>query len=893
MSPPARLAVVILLCALAPAPLLADPAAQDISVTAPPAAVVPSGADPVTVIDSTMIERSGVTSLEELLEQIPALGAQGVNASQNVGGYGETFIDLRNLNFDRTVVLVDGRRFVASGIKTDEAVDLSNIPVSLIDHIDIYRDGSQPQWAGDAVAGVVNVVLKTHVQGVIFDAYSGLAGAGDDATQTASLVAGKDFASGFVTASLGISNKQPILQSDRRWAADPITSADVASGVVIGSSAAAGGHAIGTSENALALGNGLYRPFNPATDDYNFANAQDLQGGQTRVTGSLNGEYDFSNAITGFFEGIAADRRATNLSPPQTLGISGTEKNPDGFVIPATNALNPFGTAVDLERVVTEAGAQQTVTTGPTWRIVTGLKGSVDGVSWDVSYDHGESDNFYSTSNSINLTRALNTLSRATCPAASGCVLADWFGPDSLSPQAVSYIRYTDRSRSAYTEDVAQADFHANLFTLAGGNAKVSGGLDERRETGFTTVSAVTAAGDQAGPDAAPTSGGYNMEEVFSELSLPLLKDTPYVHALSADFSVRDTQNDHFGNLLATKETATYAPIPDVSFRATHGTAGRQPAISEAYAGMTAELLPVTDPCDAVGGLRGNKVVNANCLSQGLGPGFVQSSALIDVPDGGNPHLHPEQTENESLGAVLTPKSMPGLTLAVDWWSYRIKHSIDSYADTNPNVIPDTCYESVGLSSPLCSFITRVPGGANAGQISEIFAPDENVGTIKTSGIDFNLTEQRDLAGGLSLDVDWETSWLLDWRIQNVGAPGFTQYAGTFPGLSGVGLYPRIRSRLETTLEIGAWSLGWTGRYMSGGHVLGEDAATTLFTKARSVFYQDVSMTRKFKRFSLLLGIDNVTNQAPPTLVDGVTNTDTNSYDVVGIFLWGRVVARF
>jgi outer membrane receptor protein involved in Fe transport len=80
---------------------------------------------------------------------------------------------------------------------------------------------------------------------------------------------------------------------------------------------------------------------------------------------------------------------------------------------------------------------------------------------------------------------------------------------------------------------------------------------------------------------------------------------------------------------------------------------------------------------------------------------------------------------------------------------------------------------------------------------------------------------------------------------------------------------------------------------MSGGHVLGEAAATTLFTKAAPEFYQDISMTRKFKRFSLLLGIDNVTNQAPPTLVDGVTNTDTNSYDVVGIFLWGRVVARF
>jgi outer membrane receptor protein involved in Fe transport len=874
-----RIAAVALLGAALPHSLRADPQAEDISVTAAPRGTT---SDPVTTITSTTIERSGATSLEELLEQIPALGAQGVNANQNGGGYGETFVDLRNLNFDRTVVLVDGKRFVASGIKTDEAVDLGNIPVSLVDHIDVFRDGAQPQFAPDAVAGVVNVVLKTHVQGVQFDAYSGLAGAGDDATQTASLIGGRDFANGFVTASLGVANKRPVMQSARSWAANPITS--TTDGIFIGSPATPGGQVIGPGIDALALGGGHFRPFNPVTDQYNFANAQYLQGGQTRVTASLDGEYDFSDSITGFFEGIAADRRATNLSPPQTLGLSGTVKNPDGFIIPANNPFNPFATDVDLERVVSEAGAQQTTTAGPTWRIVTGLKGVTDNVAWNLYYDHGESQNFYSTSHAIDLTRALETVS-------AGAESADWFGPGSLSPQLLSYIGYTDRSRSAYTEDVGQADFHTSLFTLPGGRSKLAGGLAYRRETGLTTVSAVTEAGDQAGPDAAPTSGGYSSKEAWLDLTLPLLNNLPYAHKLDADFAVRGTDTDRFGSYLSTKEALNYAPTPDISLRATHGTAGRPPAISEAFAGITAEFLPVTDPCDAAHGLRANPVVNKNCLSRGLGTGFSQNTTLIDVPAGGNPNLHPERSENETLGAVLTPHAWPGLTASVDWWQYRIKHAIDSYADTDPNLIPDTCYESTNLSSPLCAFITRVPGGVNAGQISQIFAPDENVGTIKTSGIDFDVADTHDFPGGLSLDIDWQTTWLLDWRIQNIGSTGFTQYAGTFPGLSGVGLYPRLRSRLETTLNTGPWSFGWTLRATSGGHVL--DAGNTPFSEAPAILYQDLSVSRKFNKFSVLAGIDNITDQAPPTLVDGVTNTDTNSYDVVGIFLWARVVARF
>jgi outer membrane receptor protein involved in Fe transport len=889
-----RIKTAFILASILPAAAAAQQAEQ-ITVTASPGSQDPTG---TTQAGAQAIARSGVSTLGALLDELPEFGSQGVNGAQTDGGFGEYFIDLRNLNFDRTLVLVDGSRFVLSGIQTDEAVDLNDIPNAFVDHVEVLKDGTQPQYGPDAVAGAVNLVLKDQIEGLHLETYGAATGAADGGTADISLVGGHAFAGGHAVFGLDIYRRDPVLQSSRAWAADPIASAvSTPSGeqVLFGSPATPGGHAVGPGIDAEALGGGRTAPYNPAADFYDLAPSHDLQGGLQRESAYFDGDYALTDNMTANTELLFTDRRATTLQPPQTLGLTGTAKNPNGFTIPASDPFNPFGAPVTLERVVTEAGAQTTTTSGPVWRVLAGLDGVLDGWdgwSWSASFDRGQSVSTYVTDNAVNLTRALQTAGNGPCPAAAGCVQADWFGPGALSPQALSYITYTARSRSEYTETVGQGRLSGPVFGLPGGQAKFTIGADVRAESAATSVPPVTEAGDQAGPDARPTSGSYQSYESYATLSLPLLKDAALAYRLNAQVEARFTGTSRYGSFPTLRGSVSYAPVDGVDLRVTVGTARRPPAISEAFLGITGSQQPVGDPCDKASGLRSNPVVNANCIALGLGPNFTQASPLIDVLSGGNSALHPERSENAMLGLTVSPPAARFLSASVDYYQYRISSAIDSLADTDPNLIPDICFESPGLSSPLCRLITRIGGGGNAGQIGSILALDENVGTIEENGIDFALTADPHPTRFGAIKLGLRANWLLNYRLHTDGVPGFTQYAGTFPGLSAVGSYARLRSRATATYERGPWSFGWTGRFISGARVLGSTQAE-LFTKAPDIFYQDLDLTRQFGRLAVMAGIDNVADTRPPTLVDGETNTDTNTYDVLGRVFWARMEYDF
>ena len=865
--------------------------AEQITVTAP---IKDSTTAGTVDLDASSIARSGTASIGTLLDQMPAFGSQGMNAAATDSAFGEYFVDLRNLNFNRTLTMVDGSRFVLSGIQTDEAVDLNDFPTAFIDHIEVLTDGTQPQYGPDAVAGALNVALKNRVEGVRLETYGAATAVPDAGTGEISLIGGHAFTDGHVTFGFDVYHRDPVRQRDRDWAADPIVSATTQStpAITYGSPATTGGHAVGATVNSVIAADGRAAPYDAASDDYNTGQARDLEGGLERETAYFNGDLALGGDITSHAELLYTQRRSTITQPPAILGLTGTEKNPGGFTIPAADTSNPFGTEVTLERVVGEAGAQNITTSGPVWRVTMGLEGMLGDWGWSASFDQGQSLSRYVADNQVDLTRALATAGNGICLAASGCVEADWFGAGRLSAQALRYVTYTSHSQSAYSETIGLGRLSGPLFRAPGGTARLTLGLEARREAGSTSVDPVTAAGDQAGNDAAATRGSYATAEAYATLSLPLLKDILAVKRLDLSAALRETTTSRYGSFATFRGALSYEPMQGVTLRAVSGVARRPPAIAEAFGGITGTQQPVTDPCDAVSGLRANPIVAANCRSQGLGSAFAQASPSITVESGGNPHVHPENSENEMLGVTLQPPSMHWLTASVDYYHYRVKNAIDSRADTNAELIPDLCYESPHLSSPQCRLITRIAGGGNAGQISSILALDENVGTIKEQGLDLELKGAVSLSDETRLTLDWQTNWLLDYRLGTQGVSGFTQYAGTFPGLNDVGGYSRLRSRASADLTYGNWSFDWTGRYISGGSVLGDDASD-LYDSAPAVFYQDVDISRRMGRVTVMAGIDNLTGLKPPTLIDGETNTDTNTYDVVGRYVWARLIYDF
>jgi outer membrane receptor protein involved in Fe transport len=832
---------------------------------------------PAIVIDGDAVARSGASTLDDYLKKLPAFGFQGVNQNQNEGGYGVSFIDLRNLNFNRTLVLIDGRRVVLSGIKTDEAVDVANIPASLVDRIEVLPDGSEPRYGADSVAGVVNIILKHDLAGLELAGGGAVSSVGDGAGGDLSATYGRDLDGGNLTVVASWMRRDPILEADRPWARDPIDSASVAAdgGLLLtrGSAATLAGHPV------FAGGGGT-----PVTQGYDASTASDLRGGLNRATFNLIAHHDVGAGISAHAELSYSDKVSTTLLPPQMLGLTGTDKNPDGFVIPASNPFNPYGRAVTWQRVLAEVGDQSTRSDSRLFRAVVGLDGVwFTDTDWSVSVNHGESRTAYATYNAVNLTRALQTVSPdpAGCPAAQGCVTGDYFGAGSLSAAAADYIRYTDTTKSEYLETDVQAQLRHSLDVLPGRTWQLTLGTEYRREYGQTMPSAVTLAGDQSGADSAATAGGFDSREVFLAAALPLLEDRGFAKLLRADASARHVSTDRFGGFSVWKLDAEWAPIPDLHFRAGLGTARRVPAITEAFGGSTASPTEVTDPCDGANGLRSNPVAAANCRAVGLTGAFRQYSPLIEVANGGDPHLKPEASRNLNAGLVLTPGGIPALRLSVDYYRIDVHDAIDSPADANPNYIPDQCYSSVHLSSPLCALITRIPSGPSAGQISRIEAPDQNIGAIDTDGIDAGMTFEWLLGARGKLRLDWQSTVLLDYRVQETPGSAFIEEAGTFPNLSSAGSLTRWRSLFATGYDRGAWTLEWTAQLLGGARVLGEPAATP-FGSAQSVIYHDVEAEWRAACFAIQVGVDNVTDQRPPTLLDGATNTNTNTYDTIG-----------
>jgi iron complex outermembrane recepter protein len=852
---------------------------------------------PTTNLDGASLTLSGNTTLEQVFQSLPSVN-QGVG-STNSGGFGVYFVDLRSLNFNRTLTMVDGHRFVVSGIKTDEAVDLNNVPIALIDHIEILRSGSEPIFGADSVAGVVNVIMKHDFEGLSVTAYGGTTIHGDDSTGELTATWGKNFERGNVTINAGYFQRQPIAQRNRDRARNPITSAGYDSSghieTTIGSPATPSGHVTSFDDTVddLVLGSGRSRPFDPATDSYNFANVQDLQGRLKRETANLVAHYDITPSLKATLQVLASDRQSDFTLAPQSLGLNGTAKNPEGFIIPMDNVNNFIGQDVEMLRVLSEAGPIREHADGLTYRAMAGLEGTVDKFIWKLSYDHGNSRTVYNIRNSINLSKAIESV-QPGCVTDPQCVPANYFGANSLSSKALNAIRYTDSTRSDYVEDVGEFSLNWPLADLGAGALNATLGGEWRVEHGYTNIDPVTLAGDQATPDSSSSRGGYSSREVYFDLGGPLLRDLPWVRSLDADIAWRYSNFTQFGGFTTWKASLSYAPDEQIRFRATTGIARRVPAITEAYGGITANFTSVQDPCDSQSGGLGNPVVAANCLAAGLPANFVQNSALTNIASGGGCvtrsqcDLIPETSRSLNLGLVLTPDFVPGLTATVDYYRYKIDNAIDSLADTDANFIPNTCYESVGLSSSLCRLIERTASGPNTGQINRILGLDENIGTIVTDGIDSQINYVQPLWFGPVLSVDLKSNLLFGYRVAQEGQT--SQYAGGFASLVSVGGYPHLKSLLMTTLQQDNWTLGWRVHYIGGAQVLGQDPIQTPFAHAPAIWYHDFVASYVMDKTTVFtLGVDNVFNQKPPVLLDGITNSDFNTYDPDGTFIYFRV----
>lgn len=899
---------------------------------------------PVVALDQASLQQTGLTAVADILQRLPSASGglnTKVNNSGNIGnpqdgggvGAGTAEIDLRYLLAKRTLVLVDGLRYVnataASGIPS--TVDLNSIPNSEIERVEVLQSGQSPLYGSDAIAGVVNIITKASQEGLRASAQYGKYRAGDGGTQDYNVSYGFKGPTTNVVIGGSYVKQNAVRTADRDISQYPnpgqTSCADPRGGC---SSAAINGRIVFNPGNpSLPAGGsvtvrnpplnrrgvydptlvgGDFRAFTTA-DRFNFAPFNYFLTPSERYGGFISVKQELGSDINLRVKAVYNRRNSQNQAAFLPLFVgpdAGNGNLLDTVSIDATNPFNPFGITLSsgangtpatygfIARRLVENGQRTYTQHVDTWSVTSTLDGKFDVAGrtfyWDANAVFGWNDAHQTFTGNVNAARVAQALGPvAACTGA--CVPLNIFGGlGSITPQMLGFIAFTERDRSSQTLRDYTANITGDLFELPAGNVGIAVGYEHRYQRGSFTPDPIIQAGLGADIPAQAASGRYNSDEVYAEIRVPILKDVPFFNSLEADGAVRHVDYSTSGSSTTFTGTGLWKPVQDLLLRGSYAEGFRAPSIGELFGAQSRADAPIDDPCTNVAGSRFQQsaTVRANCIANGVpASGSYQEpqGGQVGTLTGGNAALSPETSRTLLFGGVYSPSWARGsgfasqLNLEVNYYDIRVKGAISAI---NPQVTLSRCAE---LGDPAaCGNVVRTPSGI----ISRVVGLLQNIGSIRTKGVDVTLNYRSP-----------ETS---------IGSFGFTlngnhlaKYTETFPTASGSASisykgttrgfpdqsYPKFKGTGVVGWTIGDFDASFTGRYIN--HVR-ESTGNRLNDR----FYGDVQIifTPSFldKRFAFTVGVINVFNQDPPACGTCTgPNYDPSTYDVPGQFGYIRV----
>jgi iron complex outermembrane receptor protein len=895
---------------------------QDIVVTGSRIRRDPLSLDaPVVFVDQADIAKTGLNSVNDVLQRLPSSGG-GLNGkfnnSGNFGnppdgggvGAGAAEIDLRYLGSKRTLVLVDGLRFVnaASASGVPGSVDLNSIPESMIERVEVLQDGASAIYGSDAIAGVVNIITKSQQKGLVASAQWGIYGQGDGASQNYQLSWGNG--SGGPTRIVVGGNfvKQDAISSGQR----DISLFPTPSPTACDNSCSSGtprGRFILLGQNLTLRAPVIGRPiiFNPANptdpasdfqafttaDRFNFApfnfilTPLERIGGFATVTQELGATTKLTAKI------IRNRRNSKNQAAPLPLFVgpdAGNGNLLDQITIDRTNPFNPFGVTLDasnlafIGRRVVEGGPRrynQRVDT--TYGTVTldgkfGLGGR--DVYWDVNGIAGRNkakQTVFGNINAANLTQALGPV--ALCTGA--CVPFNIFGgAGSITQSQLDFVSFTQRDRSEQKLWGASANVATDLFELPGGPLGIAVGVEHRDYKGSFDPDPIVAAGLGSDIPALPTSGGYNVDEAYAELNAPLLSNRPFFQLLELSGAVRFSDYSTSGSTTNFKGGINWKPIRDLRLRASYSEGFRAPTIGELFGTPSRFDQEIVDPCSGTP----TGTVLTNCRAQGVPAGYIQNNPQISVITGGNEELGAETSKGYNLGAVYSPGFIPRLSLEANYFNIKVKGAIQAI---NANTTLDQCVTNNDPAA--CALVNRTASGA----IANIEGLLQNIAAIETDGLDVNFAYRTDRMPWGTLGLTVNNTFLFNYDVIVPTATGSQTLSreGTEQG-SPDQAFPKYKAVAILDWSGRSVSATLTGRYIKS---VVETLANN--NKLDSRFYTDFqlrfSVPPMGDRFGFALGVNNLFDKDPPGCIScGLNNYDPSTYDVPGRYYYARATIR-
>ena len=724
---------------------------------------------PVQVIGQEEIKLRQSNTAEDILRTLPG-ATPSIGSAVNNGNGGASYVDLRGLGSFRNVVLLDGNRIAPSGLLG--RVDLNNIPLALVERVDMLTGGAATTYGADAVSGVVNFITRSDFSGLDASVSNQITERGDGAYFRGDITIGANFDDGRGNAvfSVGYQQSDPVYQGERDYSVqnyDSFSGASSGSGTTVPSVFTLGGR----------------RQINPATGaltttvtPFNFNPYNIFQTPFKRFNMYGAGHYELSDTVEVYTRGLFSKNTVDTIIAPSGVFSS-------SIVVPLSNpylpvaARNQFCAASNITQAQCDLAAtatSPTVTVGgvttanPNFRTITtnlarrttevgprisnfqttifdyraGVKvGLTEGIKLDVSGGYGESENtqtlqgYVLTSRVRSAVYATNTTSclggapgGAAITAGSGCVPLNVFGADgSITPAQTSYITgestTTVRTSLAQARAVLNGDFgFASPFASDSIGFAAGGEYRKYRATQRSDTLAQTAGELGGAGGAAPNiDGGYEVSEGFGELIAPLVQDRPFFQSLTLEAGVRYSHYKIFSPSSPSFNTTTYKgggswePVNGLKFRGSYQRAVRAPTISELFSPVNTGLTNLaTDRCAGAAPV-GNANLRAVCLAQGapastIGLIAIPTAGQVNITSGGNIDLSPEKSDSYTLGVVIQPQQIiPGLSINVDYYNIKIKGAISQYA---PGDIISACFDNItaaSATSPACLAISRNP----------------------------------------------------------------------------------------------------------------------------------------------------------------------------------------
>jgi iron complex outermembrane recepter protein len=843
-------------------------------------------AEAITILKTDELKAQGIENVEQVMNQLTSSNTS-INIASAVGTFsgGGTYADLRGLGNGRTLVLLDGQRLAPNAFN-GAGVDLSGIPFSAIDSVEVLREGASALYGSDAIAGVINFKTKKDYQGgevqVNFD-HPQEAGGGSGVADFA--FGHGDLANdGYNFMITGSYSKQQELQATQR--------AFSAQGFNPAGGVTATNYPGSWPGNVLDSNGNLYQSGYPACTgntqltryygdcSYRYSAATDLLPKSDEVSGmaeftktlpannQLQVQYFWTqSSLTAFSGPMFYDFPISPTSPYYPTASQLTcNRGPANCnnLPPNLTGISSTGVATPVEAIWTDPNNSRFAgNVNTAQRILVTFSGSNFG--WDYSTDFNFSKN---TNDNRNMGGYPNE--SVLAPGGTLSNLINPFGAQSAAGQALINSSYINGVYEVGEDRYWSVDGHAShalgdAFN-AGTPATVALGatVNGERFANATTpyndlVSAATGLTDSS------VEGSRQVQAIFMELDVPITK------ALDLDISDREDRYSDFGTTNNGKISVRYQPIEMLTLRGTASTGFRAPTLSNLYspaflAASSSGTMGQGNPFCAPGKYTA-EWTQSTCLAQGIG--------LY----GGNPHLTPETSQNFDFGIVIQPIQNMGITL--DYYRILLKNAIGQ-------VPANAIY---GDPTTFASYITTATSGTYAGTLPPTIAEatachpyteascgyinlqDTNTGRITTDGFDLSVQYMQQTPIG-TFREDLEGTAVTQFLQQ--------QYNGG-PELNLVGnlqiqtLNPAFRwqhnVRVDWTSPDKIWGSGLSDRFYSGYVDEFADGSGNLrHVDSYSLVDGYVSM-KPMQQLTLLFGIKNLFNTSPP-----FTNASQNNF---------------